>query len=69
MRPERAKALNVLLLSMLLPLQGDHHPHEITQGVASLCPGLCASAPSGRAGLLLLAYTRVKRSDTLMLGM
>ena len=25
---------------MLLPFQGDHHMHEITQGAAALYPGL-----------------------------
>ena len=49
MRPERAKALYVLLLSTLLRLQRDHHLHETTQGVATLYPGLCASALSARA--------------------
>ena len=29
---------------MLLPFQGDHHMHEITQGAAALYPGLCAFA-------------------------
>ena len=48
MRPERAKALYVLLLSTLLRLQRDHHLHEITQGVATLYPGLCAFALSAR---------------------
>ena len=31
-------------LSTLLRLQRDHHLHEITQGVATLYPGLCAFA-------------------------
>ena len=48
MRPERAKALSVLLVSMLLPFQGDHQLHAITQGVATLYPGLCAFALTAR---------------------
>ena len=48
MRPERAKALYVLLLSTLLRLQREHHLHEITQGVATLYPGLCAFALTAR---------------------
>ena len=44
MRPERAKALFVLLLSTLLRLQRDRQLHEITQGAATLYPGLCAFA-------------------------
>ena len=48
MRPERAKALYVLLLSTLLRLQREHHLHEVTQGVATLYPGLCAFALSAR---------------------
>ena len=35
---------------MLLPFQGDHHLHEITQGAAALYPGLCSSALTARAG-------------------
>ena len=31
-------------LSTLLRLQRDHHLYEITQGVATLYPGLCAFA-------------------------
>ena len=50
MRAVSAKALSVLLLSMLLRLQRDHHPHAITQGVATLYPGLCASVLAARAG-------------------
>ena len=60
MRAVSAKALYILLLYMLLPfafpfsrrplVQGDHHMHEITQGVALLYPGLCAFALSARAG-------------------
>ena len=45
MRAVSAKALYVLLLYMLLPFQGDNHPHDITQGVATLYPGLCAGCP------------------------
>ena len=48
MRAVSAKALYVLLLYMLLPFQGDNHPHDITQGVATLYPGLCAFAPTAR---------------------
>ena len=33
---------------MLLPFQGDHHLHEITQGAAALYPGLCAFALTAR---------------------
>ena len=33
---------------MLLPFQGDHHLHEITQGAATLYPGLCAFALTAR---------------------
>ena len=50
MRAVSAKALYVLLLSTLLRLQRDHHLHQITQGVATLYPGLCASALTARAG-------------------
>ena len=48
MRAVGAKALYVLLLYMLLPFQGDHHLHEITQGAAALYPGLCAFALTAR---------------------
>ena len=48
MRAESAKALYILLLYMLLPFQGDHHLHEITQGAAALYPGLCAFALTAR---------------------
>ena len=48
MRPAGAKALYVLLLSTLLRLQRDHHPHNITQGAATLYPGLCAFALTAR---------------------
>ena len=44
MRTVSAKALYVRLLSTLLRFQRDHHLHEITQGVATLYPGLCAFA-------------------------
>ena len=50
MRAVSAKALYILLLSTLLRLQCDHHLHEIAQGVATLYPGLCASALTVRAG-------------------
>ena len=33
---------------MLLPFQGDHHLHEITQSAAALYPGLCAFALTAR---------------------
>ena len=33
---------------MLLPFQGDHHMHEITQGAAALYPGLCAFSLTAR---------------------
>ena len=33
---------------MLLPFQGDHHMHEITQGAAALYSGLCAFALTAR---------------------
>ena len=48
MRAVSAKSLYVLLLSTLLRLQRDHHLHEITQGVATLYPGLCAFALTAR---------------------
>ena len=47
-RAVSAKTLFVLLLSTLLRLQRDHHLHEITQGVATLYPGLCAFALTAR---------------------
>ena len=50
MRAVSAKALYILLLYMLLPFQGDHHMHEITQGAAALYPGLYSSALTARAG-------------------
>ena len=48
MRAVSAKALYVLLLSMLLPLLGDNHLHKITQGAATLYLGLCAFALTAR---------------------
>ena len=43
-------SLRFALGYVLLPFQGVLSPkHHITQGVASLCPGLCAFALSGRA--------------------
>ena len=48
MRAVSAKALYILLLYMLLPFQGDHHLHEITQGAAALYPGLCVFALTAR---------------------
>ena len=56
MRAVSAKALYVLLLYMLLPFQGDNHPHDITQGVATLYPGLCSFAPTARNHRLSLHY-------------
>ena len=50
MRAVSAKALFVLLLSTLLHLQRAYQLHQITQGVATLYPGLCASALTARAG-------------------
>ena len=47
MRAVSAKALNIQLLSTLLHFQRDQHLHEITQGVATLYPGLCAGCPFG----------------------
>ena len=38
------------MVLMLLPFQGVFFLCPITQGAATLYPGLCASAPSGRAG-------------------
>ena len=58
MRAVSAKALYVLLLYMLLPFQGDNHPHDITQGVATLYPGLCAGCPF-RASLLIFVHQTV----------
>ena len=56
MRAVSAKALYVLLLYMLLPFQGDNHPHDITQGVATLYPGLCSFAPTAQNHRLSLHY-------------
>ena len=41
----KRKSVIILLLSTLLRLQRDHHLHQITQGVATLYPGLCAGCP------------------------
>ena len=40
----------ITMVLMLLPFQGVFFLCPITQGAATLYPGLCASAPSGRAG-------------------
>ena len=48
MRPERAKALFVLLLSTLLRLQRAWTMPPYTQGAATLYPGLCAFALTAR---------------------
>ena len=63
MRAVSAEALYVLLLSTLLPFQGDNHPHVITQGVATLYPGLCSFAPTARnhrSSLHYLAHCAVR---------
>ena len=48
MRAVSAKALYILLLSTLLRLQRVIILHEITQGAATLYPGLCAFALTAR---------------------
>ena len=54
----KTKAQNILLLSTLLRFQRDNYLHEITQGVATLYPGLCAGCPFG-ALLLIIAHQTV----------
>ena len=57
MRAVSAKALNILLLSMLLRFQRDNHLHETTQGVATLYPGLRAGCPFGALLLIFVHQT------------
>ena len=63
MRAVSAKALYILLLYMLLPFQGDHHLHEITQGAATLYPGLCAAALTARADYYICCKQVVNRNQ------
>ena len=44
----------ITIILMLLPFQGVFFLCPITQGAASLYPGLCTAALTARAGLLLL---------------
>ena len=59
-----AKALNILLLSTLLRFQRAHHLHEITQGVATLYPGLfhvCDGSAERAKALITAGYLTLLR--------
>ena len=63
MRPERAKALFILLLSTLLRLQRAGTTTHYTQGAATLYPGLCSSALTARAGHCIFCEQVVRENQ------
>ena len=57
---------NTIYNAFALTGRGTHNGMTITQGAASLCPGLCAFAISGRAWTMCFCHFRAGQSHVLL---